>query len=158
MFTSPLPSHQLQNHQHLQVQHYSNTQHRQIPVFPLDGKCDTQTPRTSHTTSTRARNCRDGNLPQEPTPRSSRPTWQSTTRRQRSDLKPVVPMVVPPMEERLERHTCSSSTRILVGLPVGARCVYSRISLLGCAPADAWNSIGRDHTYKRAGNEHPSWS
>lgn len=53
---------------------------------------------------------------------------------------PAVPMEARLMVERSELPTCSSSTKILVELPVGARCVYSRIRGWRKAPADIWKS------------------
>jgi hypothetical protein len=58
---------------------------RQTQACPPDGKSATQILKTFPTTSTNHRSCHDGNHRQEPTPRSSRPTWLSITARLRSD-------------------------------------------------------------------------
>jgi hypothetical protein len=78
LFTSCCTSSQ---HRSLHADSYA----RQTQACPLDGKSATRIPRTFPTTSTNHRSSPGGNHRQEPTPRSSRPIWLSTTARLKSD-------------------------------------------------------------------------
>jgi len=64
----------------------ANKPQRQTQVFRQAGKSGTATRKIFHTTLMNPRNNHDGNLLQEQIPKSSRPTWLSTTAHRKSDL------------------------------------------------------------------------
>jgi hypothetical protein len=97
---------------------------RQTQAYPLAGKSATRIPKTSLTTSANQRRYHDGNRRQEPTPRSSRLTWLSTTVRLKSDPKRGDRTAMPETMARSERVTCWSSIRIVGVLAAGARYLH----------------------------------